>query len=83
MLVAYLHGNAGTVTRTDSHFDKLDIRNNYSATFNYIRKIDTLGSTLKLLADYTLSLIHISSVRLSIFEIFARTFTVPPRRPSL
>ena len=45
--------NAGTVTRTDSHFDKLDIRNNYSATFNYIRKIDTLGSTLKLLADYT------------------------------
>ena len=40
--------NAGTVTRTDSHFDKLDIRNNYSATFNYIRKIDTLGSTLKL-----------------------------------
>ena len=43
--------NAGTVTRTDSHFDKLDIRNNYSATFNYIRKIDTLGSTLKLLAD--------------------------------
>ena len=24
--------NAGTVTRTDSHFDKLDIRNNYSAT---------------------------------------------------
>ena len=45
--------NAGTVTRTDSHFDKLDIRNNYSATFNYIYKLDTLGSTLKLLADYT------------------------------
>ena len=48
-----LGASAGTVTRTDSHFDKLDIRNNYSATFNYIRKIDTLGSTLKLLADYT------------------------------
>ena len=48
-----LGASAGAVTRTDSHFDKLDIRNNYSATFNYIRKIDTLGSTLKLLADYT------------------------------
>lgn len=45
--------NGGTVTRTDSYFDKLDRRNNYSATFNYIWKIDTLGSTLKLLADYT------------------------------
>ena len=45
--------DGGTVTRTDSYFDKLDRRNNYSATFNYIWKIDTLGSTLKLLADYT------------------------------
>ena len=45
--------NGSTVTRTDSYFDKLDRRNNYSATFNYIWKIDTLGSTLKLLADYT------------------------------
>lgn len=45
--------DSGTVTRTDSYFDKLDRRNNYSATFNYIWKIDTLGSTLKLLADYT------------------------------
>ena len=45
--------DCGTVTRTDSYFDKLDRRNNYSATFNYIWKIDTLGSTLKLLADYT------------------------------
>ena len=45
--------DGGTVTRTDSYFDKLDRRNNYSATFNYIWKLDTLGSTLKLLADYT------------------------------
>ena len=45
--------NGGTTTRTDSYFDNLNTRNNYSATFNYIRKIDTLGSTLKLLADYT------------------------------
>ena len=45
--------DGGTTTRTDSYFDNLNTRNNYSATFNYIRKIDTLGSTLKLLADYT------------------------------
>lgn len=40
-------------TRTDSYYGSRSNRNNYSATFNYIRKIDTLGSTLKLLADYT------------------------------
>lgn len=45
--------NGEVTTRTDSYFDKLDRRNNYSATFNYIWKVDTLGSTLKLLADYT------------------------------
>ncbi len=45
--------DTGTTTRTDSYFDNLELRNNYSATFNYIWKIDTLGSTLKLLADYT------------------------------
>ena len=45
--------DGGTLTHTDSHFDNLNVRNNYSATFNYIRKIDTLGSTLKLLLDYT------------------------------
>ena len=45
--------DGGTLTHTDSHFNNLNVRNNYSATFNYIRKIDTLGSTLKLLLDYT------------------------------
>ena len=45
--------NGDVTTHTDSYFDKLDRRNNYSATFNYIWKVDTLGSTLKLLADYT------------------------------
>lgn len=42
-----------TTTRTDSYYDRFDRRNNISATFNYIWKVDTLGSTLKLLADYT------------------------------
>lgn len=45
--------NAGTTAHTDSKFDQLNTPDNYSATFNYIRKIDTLGSTLKLLFDYT------------------------------
>lgn len=45
--------DGATVTHTDSYFDKLDRRSNYSATFNYIWKVDTLGSTLKLLADCT------------------------------
>ena len=45
--------DAGVVTRTQSRYDTRNIRNNYSATFNYIYKLDTLGSTLKLLADYT------------------------------
>ena len=40
------------VTRTDSRYDNFTARNNYSLTFNYIRKIDSLGSTLKVLADY-------------------------------
>lgn len=43
----------GGTTRTDSRYGARNIRDNYSATFNYIWKIDTLGSTLKLLADYT------------------------------
>ncbi|OUQ52784.1 TonB-dependent receptor [Alistipes sp. An116] len=38
---------------TRSRFDNHDRGNNYTATFNYILKLDTLGSTLKLLADYT------------------------------
>ncbi len=40
-------------TRTDSRYLSTGNDNSYSATFNYIWKIDTLGSTLKLLADYT------------------------------
>lgn len=44
---------AGAVTRTDSRYVCRDRIGNCSATFNYIRRIDTLGSTLKLLADYT------------------------------
>ena len=39
-------------TRTDSRYDNFTARNNYSLTFNYIWKIDSLGSTLKVLADY-------------------------------
>lgn len=41
------------VVNTRSRFDNHDRGNNYTATFNYILKLDTLGSTLKLLADYT------------------------------
>lgn len=41
------------ITHSDSRYLKHDIRRNYTATFNYIWKIDTLGSTLKVLADYT------------------------------
>lgn len=40
-------------THTDSRYDVRDAGNNYEATFNYIWKIDTLGSTLKVLGDYT------------------------------
>ena len=40
------------MTRTDSRSDNFTARNNYSLTFNYIWKIDSLGSTLKVLADY-------------------------------
>lgn len=40
-------------TNTRSRFDNHDYGNNYAVTFNYIHKLDTLGSTFKLLADYT------------------------------
>ena len=40
------------VTHTESLFDPLTHYNHYSTTFNYIYKLDTLGSTLKFLADY-------------------------------
>ena len=44
-------GNA--VVNTQSIFDNHNLGSNYAVTFNYIHKLDTLGSTLKLLADYT------------------------------
>ena len=40
-------------TNTRSRFDNHNYGNNYTVTFNYIHKLDTLGSTFKLLADYT------------------------------
>lgn len=43
----------GTTTRADSRYRSSDISGHYSATFNYIYKLDTLGSTLKFLIDYT------------------------------
>lgn len=42
----------GGTTRTRSHFDNRSLVTGYEATFNYIRKIDTLGSTFKLLGDF-------------------------------
>lgn len=42
-----------SLTRTTSSYDPSNFYNNYAATFNYIWKIDTLGSKLKVLADYT------------------------------
>lgn len=36
-----------------SHYLQKEVRRNLSATFNYVWKIDTLGSSLKLIADYT------------------------------
>lgn len=51
---SYTDFTAGdAVTRSDSRYDNRTDSKHYSATFNYIWKIDTLGSTLKLLADYT------------------------------
>lgn len=47
-----LGDGVGTVN-TRSLFDNFDRRNNLTATFNYIHRLDTLGSTLKLLADHT------------------------------
>ncbi|WP_295936606.1 outer membrane beta-barrel protein [uncultured Alistipes sp.] len=45
--------SGSAVTHTKSRYDTRVVRNNYTATFNYIWKIDTLGSTFKVLADYT------------------------------
>lgn len=41
-------------TRTESRYDTRNRSDGLSATFNYIWKIDTLGSTFKFLADYNL-----------------------------
>lgn len=41
------------VVNTRSIFNSHSLNNTYAVTFNYIHKLDTLGSTLKLLADYT------------------------------
>ena len=43
---------AGTTTRTLSRYDGTEDANGYEATLNYIRKIDTLGSTFKVLGDF-------------------------------
>ncbi len=42
-----------SLTRTTSIYDHKQLHDNYMATFNYIWKIDTMGSKLKVLADYT------------------------------
>lgn len=41
------------LTRTDSRYVEIAKNRNYSTNFNYIWKLDTLGSTFKVLADYT------------------------------
>ncbi len=44
--------NSLSTSDSNSTFDSKGEGQNISATFNYIYKLDTLGSTLKLLADY-------------------------------
>ena len=46
-------GDETRTVNTRSRFDNHNRGNNYNLTINYIHKIDTLGSTFKLLADYT------------------------------
>ena len=41
------------LTRNESFYDGVDKTSTLSATFNYIWRIDTLGSTLKFMADYS------------------------------
>ena len=41
------------LTRSESLYDSSDETRTFSATFNYIWRIDTLGSTLKVMADYS------------------------------
>ena len=42
----------GTTSETDSRFRPTSTTNGYEGTFNYIWKIDTLGSQFKVLGDY-------------------------------
>ena len=42
----------GTTSETDSRFSPTSATNGYEGTFNYIWKIDTLGSQFKVLGDY-------------------------------
>lgn len=42
----------GGTTQTRSLFNNRSLVTGYEATFNYIRRIDTLGSTFKLLGDF-------------------------------
>ena len=44
---------SGAERFSESRYDNFDKRDNFSTTFNYIMKIDTLGSTFKLIGDYT------------------------------
>lgn len=44
---------AERLTRNESLYDGSERVNTFSATFNYIWRIDTLGSTLKVMADYS------------------------------
>lgn len=43
---------SGTVFETDSRFRPTSVVDGYEGTFNYIWKIDTLGSQFKVLGDY-------------------------------
>lgn len=45
--------SGGILTRNESLYDGVDKASTLSATFNYIWRIDTLGSTLKVMADYS------------------------------
>lgn len=43
----------GSAVRTDSRYDNRSRKQHLDVRLNYMRKIDTLGSTFKILADYT------------------------------
>lgn len=54
--------------RTDSRFDSHTRAHSYEATFNYIHRLDTLGSTLKVIADYAHRTTHIDNNNVSRVE---------------